>query len=147
MLTVDTNVLFYSQDPREPAKQKIANEILAGLRPSNAIFTAVVLGEFFHVASRKLMTTHEARRRLEDFGTLLDVVPYNFEHLLIAAALKDAGRFGFWDGVILSSAEDAGCTICLSEDMGDGTRCSKITVRNPFGPRGLTPEIRALLLP
>jgi predicted nucleic acid-binding protein len=147
MLTVDTNVLFYSQDASEPTKQKIANEIIAGLQAPNAVFTAVVLGEFFHVASRKLMTTHEARRCLDDFGTLLDVVPYNVEHLFIAAAHKDAGRFAFWDAVMLMSAADAGCTICLSEDMADGARCGKITVRNPFGPRGLAPEIRALLLP
>ncbi|HWD29082.1 MAG TPA: PIN domain-containing protein [Rhizomicrobium sp.] len=147
MLTVDANVLVYSQDGRDPRKQLIAREIIAGLHPSSARMTTIVLGEFFRASTRKLLTMLEARRCLEDFFSLVPVVRYSEENVLIAAAMAHQGRFSFWDGVILSCAEDAGCTICLSEDMADGARCGKITVRNPFGPRGLAPEIRALLLP
>jgi predicted nucleic acid-binding protein len=147
ILTLDANVLVYSQDDRDPRKQAIAREILAGLRPSNARLTTIVLGEFFHSMSRKFLDVLDARRCLEDFATLVQIVPYNEEHVLIAAAMAHQGRFSFWDGVIVISAADAGCTVCLSEDMADGARCSNLTVRNPFGPHGLTPEIRALLQP
>ena len=46
---------------------------------------------------------------------------------------------------MLASAEEAGCMICFSEDMTDGARPGAVTVRNPFGPRGLNEEARAYL--
>lgn len=46
---------------------------------------------------------------------------------------------------MLASAEEAGCTLCYSEDMADGARLGAVTVRNPFGPRGLNEEAHAYL--
>ncbi|HEY4941553.1 MAG TPA: PIN domain-containing protein [Rhizomicrobium sp.] len=147
ILTLDANVLVYSQDTQDSFKHAIANELIAGLRHSNAILTALTLGEFFNAAARKFITPTRARQVLEDFSTLVPVVSYEPHHLLRAAAEVEVGRFSFWDAVMLSCAEDAGCTICLSEDMSDGARLGNIVVRNPFGPRGLNDEVRAFLQP
>jgi predicted nucleic acid-binding protein len=147
LLTVDSNVLVYSQDNRDARKHGIALDIVAKLQSSTCLLTTITLGEFFHTVSRKFLPVDAARRRLEDFITLVPMVEYNAWHLLAAAAVADAGRFSFWDAVMLASASEAGATICLSEDMGDGARFANLTVRNPFGPRGLTPDIRALLRP
>lgn len=144
---MDANVLVYTTDPRDPRKLEIASEIVAGLRESNAILTAISLGEFFNVVVRKFITPADARRRVQDFMTLVPVIPYDERHILRAAAEVEAGRFSFWDAVMLACAEDAGCTVCLSEDMGDGARLGNIVVRNPFGPRGLDDEVRAFLQP
>ena len=147
LFTVDANVLVYTTDPRDPRKLEIASEIVAGLRESNAILTAISLGEFFNVVARKFITPADARRRVQDFMTLVPVIAYDERHILRAAAEVEAGRFSFWDAVMLACAEDAGCTVCLSEDMGDGARLGNIVVRNPFGPRGLNEEVRAFLQP
>jgi predicted nucleic acid-binding protein len=147
LFTLDANVLVYTMDPRDPRKLDVASEIVAGLRTSNAILTALTLGEFFNVVARKFISPAEAARRVRDFATLASVIPYDETHVLRAAAEVEAGRFSFWDAVMLACAEDAGCTVCLSEDMHDGARLGNIVVRNPFGPHGLNDEIRAFLMP
>ena len=147
IFTLDANVLVHATDPRDRRKQEIAREIIAGLRESNAILTAITLGEFFNVVARKFTTAADARRRLQDFITLVPVIAYDETHILRAAAEVEAGRFSFWDAVMLACAEEAGCAICLSEDMSDGARLGNIAVRNPFGPHGLNDEIRAYLQP
>jgi predicted nucleic acid-binding protein len=148
LLTLDTNVLIYVVDSRDAAKQRIAQEILAGVRSANVRLTTISLGEFFHVSTRKrFLSAANARRTMAAFSALAPVVPYDIRHLSQGAAEAEAGRFSFWDAVILASAEEAGCTICVSEDMGHGTRLGNIRVSNPFGPRGIAPDVRALLVP
>jgi predicted nucleic acid-binding protein len=49
--------------------------------------------------------------------------------------------------VLLTSASEAGCSTLLSEDMKDGARLGAITVRNPFGPTGLSAAAAAALAP
>jgi predicted nucleic acid-binding protein len=147
LLTLDANILVYSQDERDLRKHRIASELIAGLRTSNALLTTITLGEFYPVSVRKFMTAVQARMHVEDFMTLVPVIGYGPIHILRAAVEVEAGRFSFWDAVMLACAEDAGCTICLSEDMADGARLGNVVVRNPFGPRGLNEEIRAFLEP
>jgi predicted nucleic acid-binding protein len=146
-LTVDANVLVYSQDPRDPRKRAIAISIIAGLHGTTARLLALTLGEFFNVTARKFIPALDARRRVEDFMTLAPVLEYSSADILRAAREVEAGRFAFWDAVMLAAAERAGCVMCLSEDMADGARLGAVVVRNPFGPRGITPEIRARLKP
>ena len=80
-----------------------------------------------------------------DFSLLFETRPYSHEHIRRAAVENETGRFGFWDAVMLACAEEAGCTICLSEDMKDGASLGGITVRNPFGAKGLSPAALAVL--
>ena len=146
LVTFDTNVLIYAVDGREAIKQEIAEQLI-GRGPSiGAILTTVVIGEFFSVATRKsYLESKDAIQQIEDYLFTFPVVSYNERHLLIAARESAAGRFSFWDAVMLASAEEAACTLCYSEDMADGARLGSITVRNPFGPRGLNEEARAYL--
>lgn len=144
-LTLDANILVYSQDVRDARKHAMAGELVRRMSESNAILTAIALGEFFTVTARKFTTPAEARRKVEDFSILVPVVEYGMRHILRAAGEVEAGRFAFWDAVMLASAEEAGCTICLSEDMADGARLGGIVVKNPFEARGLNEEVRAFL--
>jgi len=56
-----------------------------------------------------------------------------------------AARFGYWDAMLLSTADSHGCTTLLSEDMTDGVALGGVTVRNPFRGDRLPDEIEALL--
>src|SRR6185295_9385747 len=145
LLTLDANILVYSQDQREPRKHAVAMDLLAQLRTSNAILTTITLGEFFNVMVRKFVTAAEARLRLEDFITLVPVISYETRHIVRAAREVESRRFAVWDAVMLASADEAGCTICLSEDMADGARLGNIVVKHPFSVRGLTEAVRAFL--
>lgn len=64
-------------------------------------------------------------------------------HAALAAA--GTGRFSYWDAFLLATAAEAGCTICLSEDMHDGARLGPITVRRPFDGDSLSKTAQALL--
>lgn len=88
-----------------------------------------------------------ARQKLSDLITLFATVGYDTDALEVAAIEVNAGRFSFWDAVLLATAEEAGCTICFSEDMKDGATLGSITVINPFGPGGLSAAATAALTP
>jgi hypothetical protein len=47
--------------------------------------------------------------------------------------------------LLLATAQQAGCSIVLSEDMHDGAKLDGIVVRNPFGQRALAEDLRPLL--
>lgn len=138
-LTLDTNVLIYAVDQSEPARLAVAQQVLLAAARANVLLTAITLGEFFHVSMRKSKASPTVvKQSLQDWSVLFPVISYGIDDVSRAAVESDAGRFEFWDGVMLSAAERAGCTICLSEDMQDGAKLGGITVRNPFGPTGLS---------
>jgi predicted nucleic acid-binding protein len=57
----------------------------------------------------------------------------------------ESGRASLWDGLLLATAREAGCTIALSEDMQDSSIILGVTVRNPFQAGGLPDDLRPLL--
>jgi predicted nucleic acid-binding protein len=50
------------------------------------------------------------------------------------AAMKIAARYGYhiFDALILAAAAAADCDTLYSEDMRDGQKFEKLTIRNPF---------------
>ena len=76
-----------------------------------------------------------------------DVFPATDSAHRIAAREAAAGRYSYWDAVLIVSAADFGCSILLSEDMHDGAKLAGVTVRNPFGSKGLSKVAREVLEP
>jgi predicted nucleic acid-binding protein len=56
-----------------------------------------------------------------------------------------AGRFSYWDALLLATLGRAGCSVLLSEDMADGATLAGVTTRNPSAESALPAEIGALL--
>ena len=56
-----------------------------------------------------------------------------------------AGRFSYWDALLLATLDRVGCAVVLSEDMGDGAVLGGVTVRDPLAGDGLPDDLRALL--
>ncbi len=147
-ITLDSNVLVYAFDPRVPTRRAAAQQLLWASQAAGAILTTIALGEFFWVASRQsIASPMVARQKLSDLITLFPTVSYGTDALEAAAIEVNAQRFSFWDAVLLAAAEEAGCTVCFSEDMKDGAKLGAITVRNPFGPAGLSAAATAALAP
>ena len=46
-------------------------------------------------------------------------------------------QISYWDSLIVSAAERAGCTMILSEDLSDGQTYHNIVVRNPFNDKNM----------
>ena len=128
---VDTNVFVYAVDDGEPAKQQVAQELLASLDP---VISTQVVGEFYVVASRALgggARTDEVRARA---ARLLDLEVLAIDGDLVSRALDGsiAWDLSYWDALIVCSAQAAGCTRLLTEDLADGRTYGSVTVENPF---------------
>jgi predicted nucleic acid-binding protein len=132
---VDTNVLVYAYDRRDPAKQATAQSILReGVRRRNVVLSAQVLGEFFAVVTRKIaqpMTAEQALRVIRLLASV-SVVPIDAPLVFKAVVHSRDHRISYWGGLIVAAAERAGCVRVLSEDLNSGHRYGSVTVENPF---------------
>jgi predicted nucleic acid-binding protein len=130
---VDTNLLLYADDPRDPRKQAIALQLVAGLiAAGTGVVSTQVLQEYYANAVGKLgLEPHLARDGLERFA-LMTVVQVDVPLILDAIDLHRAGSIAFWDALIVRAAAAAGCAELLSEDLPHGTRLAGVRVVNPF---------------
>jgi predicted nucleic acid-binding protein len=144
--TIDTNILVYALDAREQSKQAIALSLIEVLRSKDCKVSLQVCGELYAALTRRLKrapweAAQAARNALalfESFGPTRGAV----ERALAEAM---AGRFGYWDALLLASAHEAGCAYCFSEDMADGARLGGAEVVHPFAAKGLTKRAREAL--
>src|SRR4051812_23751706 len=116
--TLDTGVLVYAVDARDPVKRELALQIVEAAAERNCPLALQVIGEFYTVASSKLkLGAKDAASRAEQLIAGFESFGYSVH--AVRAALDEAarGRFSFWDAVLLASAAEAGCTRIFSEDM------------------------------
>ncbi len=135
---VDTNVLVYADDARDPAKQAAARDILRRVvRDRSGKLSLQVLQEFFAAATHKLgLTAVEARRRIEVFAHL-DVVRLDVDDVLAAIDLHRLHGLSIWDALVVRAALLSGCRTLFTEDLQEGRRFEGLQVVNPF--RGISP--------
>ena len=146
--SLDSNLLVYFHDPRDQLKQSVAQQIVAGAATCDCMLGLQAAGEFYTAATRKkILTPAYAGRAVLTYLSTFAMFQATEDAHRIAAREAVAGRFSYWDCVLLASAAEAGCTTLLSEDMKDGARLGAITVRNPFGPAGLSAAAAAALGP
>jgi len=131
--SLDTNVLVYAFDASAEDRHRRALTILdvAARRP--CILTVQALAEFHSVVTRKgMLARREAAAQARDWSTEYEVVGADGDALGKALSAADDERFSVWDALMLATLEQAGCTLLLSEDVGDGAKFGKLTVVNPF---------------
>lgn len=136
MNAVDTNVLIYSRDPRDPRKQAVVNNLLASL-------TDGVL--LWQVACEYLA----ASRKLERFGydltqALADVSDMRAAWLTVLPTWGVADRaerllqnysLSFWGALLAAACLEAGVTRLYTEDCDDSLRAEGLEVVNPCAIR------------
>ena len=133
---VDTNVVLYTVDPGEARKREAAIHWLDWLWPRGAgRISWQVLNEFYsNMVGKFQVPKREARARVE---VLAQWQPVGFGLGLLQRGWywNDRAGLPYWDGLIVASAESAGCRYLLSEDFQDGQRFGEVTVVNPFRKR------------
>jgi predicted nucleic acid-binding protein len=137
--SLDSNVLVYAADDRDPARQSSALEIITRAALLDCILTPQALSEFFHAASRKgIMPRMDAAEQVRDWITAFAVsAGPTAAAVLTAVQACAAGQFQYYDALLLATARDAGCTAVISEDMADGAALDGIRVVTAFGPHGV----------
>jgi predicted nucleic acid-binding protein len=146
---LDSNVLVYLVDGGDPARQGRARLVVerAGLT-GRCVLSVQNLGEFYVVAARKrLVGPAEARLVVDDLATLFPLASPTGADVRAATAAAAAGRFSYWDALLLATLGRAGCAAVLSEDMHDGASLAGVVARNPFAGDRLPAGVEALLLP
>ena len=133
MTFIDTNVIVYSVDRKNPAKQNSAREIVANaMRRQGYVISAQVLNEFSNIALLKLkMTVSEVRKFVSLFKSI-KTLSLDSAWTDRALAIKEQYGTQFFDSLLLAAAESAGCDEILTEDLSDGQIYCGIKAVNPF---------------
>ncbi len=130
---VDSNVLVYLFDDNFPAKQSRARELIAE-GPGDLVLSVQVLGEFFHVATRKLrrpLAPEQALRAADHLGHL-EVWPVHRILVRNAMVRRIVSKLSYWDCLIVETAIESRATVLLTEDLQHGQMFGSLQVRNPF---------------
>lgn len=132
---VDTNVLVYARDASESAKQPAAERWLRLLWATRSgRVSAQVLNEYYSVVTEKLrpgLSRDEARA---DVRNLMAWAPVPTDGPVVEGAWTVQDRYGlsWWDALVVSAAQVAGCAWLLTEDLQHGQVLDGVTVVDPF---------------
>jgi len=130
---LDTNVLVYTDDPRDPVKQAKALDLIKQhLLSRKGVVSLQVLQEYFVLATGKLkLDSALAKERIEVFARLQVVEP-TVTDILAAIDLHRLRGLSFWDALVVHSARQAGCSVLLTEDLQHGQEFDGVKIVNPF---------------
>jgi predicted nucleic acid-binding protein len=135
---VDTNLLVYALDRREPEKRARAREALrrAGGAGSAAL-PAQVLSEFANVCLRKLEPRPDpatVRREVERLLLAFPVLPLTGPVVLEALRGVQEHLLSYYDAQIWAAARLGQVGVVLSEDFNPGSVLDGVTFANPLDP-------------
>jgi len=131
---LDTNILVYSYDASDHRKQQIAQGLVRKALAGDILTSAQVIAEFATILLHKLTPPAKPRDVIAILDTLepIKVVPIDSETVRRAVEIKSRYGLHFYDGMIVASAEGAGCRRVWSEDLNAGQIYFGVTVENPF---------------
>ena len=136
---VDTNILIYRWDPRDPRKQALAEKLLRRYVCTELLYIphqAVV--EFMAVAprirwmDRQVLPPEDAIREAEEL--LIEFPVLYPDETMVRTALRGMAtyRLSWFDAHLWAYAEHYGISEILSEDFEHGRRYGTVLIRNPF---------------
>lgn len=133
---VDTNVLVYDRDERDPAKHARAQAWMSALwqHPGLAVVSSQVVTEFYWTVTRKLRPGLDADLARRYIRTLLAWGFIAVDEAAIDEAWSVQDRFGFSfrDSLVVAAARIGRCRVLLTEDLQDGQDLDGLLVVNPF---------------
>ena len=132
---IDTNVLVYAYDTRDPEKQSRAQaRVTAGIEDESAVISVQVLSEFFTVVTRRIpspLSIDEAEQVM-DLLCILPVVELDIRVIRRAIGIHRQYGISYWDSLIVAAAQKAECAQILTQDLNAGQPYEGILVVNPF---------------
>jgi predicted nucleic acid-binding protein len=136
---VDTNVLVYRFDPRDPPKQKAATELLRrGIADGGVRLAHQAIVEFVAATARPvaggepLLAVPEAVREAEELLVQFEVLYPNDDIVRLALRGMAAYQLYWFDAHMWAYAEHHGLEELISEDFQHGRLYGGVRVVNPF---------------
>lgn len=151
---IDTNILVYRADPRDPVKQQIARDVLrAGLSDDSLVLPHQAIVEFVAAVARPradldgepLLPRAEALLEAEALTTQFSVLYPNADVLTTALRGCSTYRLAWFDAHLWAYAECYGISEIVSEDFEHGRHIGHVRIFDPFvAASGQVQELPAL---
>lgn len=133
MNAVDTNVLIYARDPRDPAKQVVATSLLASL--TDGVLLWQVACEYI-AAARKLVPLgfdlNQAWADITDMRQVWTPLVPTWNVIDRAEGLMKSYKLSSWDALIVAACLEGGVIRLYSEDFDNSAAATGLEIINPF---------------
>jgi predicted nucleic acid-binding protein len=133
---IDTNILVYAHDPRDPNRGRQARDILKRLTSNdNGLLSVQCLTEFYRAARWKIrepLSPQEALAQIERFTRSFLVLDLTSAIVLDACRGSGSYQLSIWDALIWATAKLNQVPFVLSEDFQDSMLLEGVRFLNPF---------------
>lgn len=118
-ILLDTNIWIYFYSVQPADKHEKARRLVED-RFEEIILTSQVLGELYHVLTRKnLKSAEEAGEIVEELVESFPVLGIGTPQVLKAIEIRGRYGFSYWDSLLLATGVLHGVTTLYSEDLQD----------------------------
>ncbi len=132
MNAVDTNILIYVNDPRDPTKQAIASSLIASM--TDGVLLWQVACEYL-AASRKLeplgYNRMQAWQYVRDLQQVWHTALPTWSVLNRAEDLMNRFSLSYWDAMIVAACLEVNVQTLYTEDFGY-SNIDGLSIVNPF---------------
>lgn len=129
----DSNILVYTDDPRDPRKAHVAAALVAQhMAAGTGAISTQVLQEYYSATTSKVGTEPAIARRKIEIYAAMTVAQIDVALILAAVDLRHLHRLSLWDALILQAAHAVGCAVLYSEDLQSGSSIAGVRIVNPF---------------
>lgn len=131
---VDSNILVYAFDAREPEKLVRAQAVLDALVESDrGVLSAQVLSEVYSTLTKKeIVPLETAERIVMEYARSWPIFDVKLEAVLDAVRAVRQYQFSYFDSLIWATAKLNGIPNILSEDGQDGQVIEGVRRLNPL---------------
>jgi len=134
---VDTNVLIYAFDPRDPAKKRRAESLIRTLSDANClVISTQVLNEFCSVLLRgktgRAMNETQLSDFIDEMMAIAEVVQLTPPITKLALQATQVHAFSFWDALVWATAKTNQIPIVYTEDFSHDRVIEGVRIVNPF---------------
>ena len=130
MNAIDTNILIYVHDSRDPVKQATAITLILSL--ANGVLLWQVACEYIN-ASRKLgLNLTQAWQDIQDLRRVWTPLLPTWRVHDRAEELYSRYSLQVWDAFLIAACLEGKVTRLYSEDMDDSVRSEGLEIVNPF---------------
>ncbi len=130
---IDTNILVYTMDNYDPAKQEKCRMLLKDtLNESQGVISTQVMQEFYVTATKKLGADPLLIKNILHSFERFEIVIIKQSLIYEAVDCCLINRLSFWDSLIIVAAESACCEKLWTEDLNEGQIIRNVRIENPL---------------
>jgi len=132
-ILVDTNLWIYLYGSNPEAKRRRVEQLIQQ-NFERVILSTQILGELYHVVTRKGFQTQESARDIVvEMVATFPVSEIGTANVLEALRIHEIYNYSYWDRLVIATAVLTDCATLYSEDMQHNQSVDgKTRIINPF---------------